>query len=395
MSINVKSLATGIQSEITAWRRELHQCPEIKMDNPKTATIITKVLKEIGITDIRTGIGNGTGIAAVIHGDLPGKVLGIRADCDGLPVQEETGLSFASKNGNMHACGHDAHTAMALGVAKILYENKKNLRGSVKMIFQPGEEYGLGARLMTEDGVLENPHVDAIIGLHTGGLFEGFKPGEIGYVPEKFGFCVTTINAKFLGKGGHTSMQHKAHDAIMMACYAASQVQVVMSRERNVFKPAVISIGTIEGGQKNNIIASDCFLTGTIRSDNNEDQALYEKRVETIFRSVAESMGGSLEYNLPLKLRSTKINPEMLKKFLNSSEKVLPKENVKEIKLINTVGEDFSEFCNNIPAMFFFHCSTYGDERDYPHHHTKFDVNESALWSGTALLAQFAFDWQE
>lgn len=392
---SINNAVAEIENQIIAWRRELHQCPELDMNNPKTADIIVRVLKEIGITEIRTGIGGGTGIAAMIYGSKPGKCLGIRADTDALPVKEETGLPFASDNGNSHACGHDAHVAMLLGAAKILFDNRENLTGSVKLIFQPCEEYGYGAKKLVEDGILENPHVDAIVGQHTGGLFEGFKGGQIGYAPQRFGFCNTKIEATFYGKSGHTSMQHKSIDAIVMACYAISQLQVVMARERHCFKSAVISIGTINGGIKNNIIPDKCAITGTIRSDNDEDQTHYQERVSTIFESVAESMGGTCEVNFPFRLRSTPINQEMLQIFKESAAKIISSENVRKIEILNTAGEDFSEFCDNIPGLFYFHCSTYGDERDYPHHHPAFDVNEEYLPEGTAVLCQFAFDWQE
>ena len=166
--INTKDFAKAVEDQVIGWRRELHQCPELGMKTVETEKIILRVLEEIGIDEVRSGIGGEDchGVAAVIHGALPGKCLGIRADCDALPILEETGLSFASKNpGCMHACGHDGHTAMGLGIAKILYENRDKLKGTVKMIWQPGEEGDNGALKMIEDGVLENPKVDAMIGV--------------------------------------------------------------------------------------------------------------------------------------------------------------------------------------------------------------------------------------
>jgi amidohydrolase len=390
---SVLDAARCIGDLIVAWRRELHQQPEVGMNNPKTSAIILRVLHEIGITEVRTGIGGGTGIAAMIRGSEPGMCLGMRADTDALPIREETGLPFAAQGEAAHACGHDAHVAMLLGAAKILFENRNRLRGSVKLIFQPGEESGVGAKSLVADGVLENPHVDAIVAQHTGGLFEGFSPGQIGFAPERFGFCVTRVEAVFHGVAGHTSMQHKAVDAIVMACNAVSQLQVIMARERHCFKPAVISIGTINGGIKNNVIADRCMLTGTIRSDNEDDQTHYQNRVATIFGSVATSMGGSCDVSFPFRLRSTPIDPEMLEVFKKSAGKVVSPENVRKIEILNTSGEDFSEYCDHIPGLIYFHCSAYGDGRDFPHHHPSFDVNERYLPEGTACLCQFAFDW--
>ena len=189
--MNLKEEAFALQEQIVAWRREFHQCPELKMDTPITSGKIVRILKEIGIEEICSGVG-GNGVTAVIHGALPGKCLGIRADCDGLPIREETGLPFASTNGNMHACGHDAHTAMALGAAKILWNHRDELHGSVKFVFQPYEEGIGGAKAMIADGVMENPHIDAMIALHTGVVgHPDSVSGDLSYQPTASTFACT------------------------------------------------------------------------------------------------------------------------------------------------------------------------------------------------------------
>ncbi|MDW7658123.1 MAG: M20 family metallopeptidase [Bacillota bacterium] len=381
------------EEEIIALRREFHTCPEIGMENPATAELIIRYLRNIGINDIKAGLGGGTGISAIIHGAEEGMCLALRADTDGLPVFEETGLPFASVNGNAHACGHDGHMAMLLGAARLLMENRHNLCGSIKLIFQPGEEYGIGAKKMVAAGVLEDPHVDAVAGQHTGSLFDGIASGEIGYFEDYFGFCVTRIDAVFHGRGGHTSRQHEAVDAILIACNAVTQLQAVMSRERKCDSPAVISIGTINGGVKNNIIADTCTVTGTIRSKEPEEQRYYEERTEKIFRSVAESFRGTSDVAFPYRLKSTPIDPKMLAIFKGSAAKVMGAEKIKQVTAVTAVGEDFSEYCLDRPGLFWFHCSAPDFGSIYPHHHPKFDIAEKHLGDGARLLAQFAVDW--
>lgn len=363
------------------------------MDNPATAEIIIRNLRGIGIEDIKTGLGGGTGISAVIQGAQEGMCLALRADTDGLPVFEETGLPFASVNGNAHACGHDAHMAMLLGAARQLVENRRQLCGSIKLIFQPGEEIGIGAKKLVAAGVLEDPHVDAIAGQHTGSLFDGISSGEIGYFADRFGFCVTRLDAVFHGRAGHTSRQHEAVDAILIACHAVTQLQTVMSRERKCDSPAVISIGTINGGVKNNIIADTCAVAGTIRSKDPAEQRFYEERTEKIFRSVADSFRGTCDVAFPFRLDSTPIDPQMLEIFKSSAAKVVGDAKIKPVTAVSAVGDDFSEYCLDRPGLYWFHGSAPEADPIYPHHHPKFDIDEKPLGDGARLLAQFAIDW--
>ena len=392
---DIKQEAQKLQPQIVAWRREFHQCPELKMDTVITAGKIETILKEIGVEDIRTGVG-GNGIACTIHGDAPGKCLGIRADCDGLPIREETGLPFASTNGNMHACGHDAHTAMALGAVKLLWGYRSHLPGKVKFIFQPYEEGDGGAKAMLADNVLEDPHVDNMIALHTGNLMGSqFTAGDIGYHPEVSSFAIRPFRVKFMGKGTHACAPHKGADPVLTACYAVVQLQALLSRERDPVRPVIVSVSVIHGGVRNNVVPDDCYIEGTIRSTSREEQDYYFKRVGEICRDVAASMRGSVEVEQIFDLMPTVNAPEMVAKFLKIAPKVVGPERVKRIEHLEPVGEDFARFADIVPSLYFFHCSAFGDERDHPHHNPKFDIDESVLWSGTALFAQFALDWQK
>ena len=397
--IITKDLAKSVEDQVIAWRRELHQCPELGMKTVETEKIILRVLKEIGIEEVRSGIGGQDchGVAAVIRGSLPGKCLGTRADCDALPILEETGLPFASRNpGCMHACGHDGHTAMGLGIAKILFENRDKLRGTVKMIWQPGEEGDNGALKMIEDGVLENPKVDAMIGHHSGtSRFQEVGPAQIGWTPEPSSFCITGWWAKFHGKSAHIAEPHLGADPLLAACYAVTELQAVLSREKQPNKPAICAVSMFHAGDKNNIIPDTCCLEGSIRSNNEEDQAFYYQRLREIFEGVAKTMRCTAEVGYGHYLGTTDNDPEMVKRFVPIAEKALGKENVIEVKIAIPGGEDFSEFTKRVPCVYYYHGGNFGDERDFPQHSSKFDLNEQTLWSGVAVMTQFALDWQD
>ncbi len=396
MELCAKELAKQIESQIIEWRREFHRCPELKMDMDLTEKLILKILGEIGITDIRTGIG-GKGIAAVIHGALPGKCLGIRADCDGLPVKEETGLPFASTNGNMHACGHDAHTAMALGAAKIIFENRDKLRGSVKMIFQPYEEGDGGARAMIADGVLENPKVDALIALHTGNIYDrgSFHGGEFGWNAKSMSFCITAYRVRFKGVGSHVSTPQFSHDPILAACYATTQIQSIVSRNTDPAHPVIAAVTTIHGGARNNIIPEECVIEGSVRTTTDEEQAFVWNRLVSIVKGVGESMNVEVEAEKIFDLNSSRMDAHLVDIFKKVSRKIVPEEHIREITELTPAGEDFARYTKLVPSLYIFHCSKFNDKTNYPHHNPKFDIDEQYLWSGAAYFAQFAFDWQE
>ena len=388
--------ARELLPRIIEWRRTLHACPELLMDTPVTAGHIERFLREIGITEIRTGVG-GNGVVAVIRGGKPGKTLGLRADCDALGFAEETGLPFASTNGNCHACGHDAHTAMALGAAKILFDRRAELEGNVKLIFQPFEEGGgQGARMMIEDGALENPAIDAVIGLHTGSLFSGFKPGEIGYRPGVINANSDKMRIVFHGRGGHGSTPHLTVDPIVMAVQAISQLQTIVSRNVNPFDTGVVSVTRISGGVNHNVIPERCELEGTIRSFAPEVRDLLLRRIREICVSVAEGMGGSVDVDIVSGLKSMNNDPGLTGILKNVSEAVVGREMTRLIEQPGTWGEDMFRYFEHAPGVYFFHSSIFGDpEKDFPHHHPKFTVNEDTLWSGSAILAEFALTWQQ
>jgi amidohydrolase len=364
--------------------------------------VIVRELSKLGLDEIKSGQGQGHGVFATLRGKKPGpgKTLAIRADMDALPIVEDTGLPFASTNGHMHACGHDAHVAMLLAAAKLLAAKREDLTGTVRFIFQPAEETTNGALSMITSGALENPQVDEVIGLHTGNIWEGLKPGQIGWRVGPMMASTSALTIEFQGKGGHGATPHLTVDPIVMAAETISQLQTLVSREISPFEPAVLTIGQITGGSTYNVIAGNCHLRGMIRTFNPEIDALLKKRVRETAEGVAASMRGQAAVAFSSDLPAVINDEACALRMRDIVVKTLGEEWVQEVALPSSGAEDFSCYLAKVPGAFFYHCSTFepcavvGEGRDYPHHNAKFDVNESVLWTGTAALAAYALGWQ-
>ena len=270
--------AKALGAQIVAWRRELHQFPELGLETPQTEAYICKTLDSLGVP-YRKGVG-GHGVVALIEG-RPGKCFTWRADCDGLPVVEQTPVDYASKNGCMHACGHDAHTAMALGAASLLMKRKDELNGAVKILFQPGEETGNGANAMIADGCLENPHTDFIVGLHAGSIAPHDWPaGTFGYYPGAFMSFLDSWQCTIAGKGGHGAFPSLAVDPVLIAARVNDAWQSLVSREQSATKPMVLSVCKVRTpGAAFNIIPDTCALSGTARALSEEERCRIEERM--------------------------------------------------------------------------------------------------------------------
>jgi amidohydrolase len=310
---------------------------------------------------------------------------------DALPIREETGLPFASTNGNMHACGHDAHVAMLLVTAKLLADAREELAGTVRFIFQPSEETVNGALSMIESGALENPHVDEIIGLHTGNIWDGLTPGQIGWRVGPMLASTSTLTIVFEGKGGHGATPHLTVDPIVIAAEAIGQLQTLVSREVSPFEPAVVTIGKIMGGSAHNVIAGSCELRGTIRAFNPKIDEFLKKRIRETAESVAASMRGRATVMFSGDLAAVINDRTCALKMRDIVVNTLGEEWVREVPLPSSGAEDFSFYLAKVPGAFFYHCSMFepspGTECNYPHHNSKFDVNESVLWTGSAAMA--------
>lgn len=391
----ILSAANAISEDLTAWRRHIHQYPELQMNTPRTEAYICQILREIGIEDIRSGIG-GHGVAAVIPGGKPGKCLGIRVDCDGLPIAEDTGLPFASTNGNMHACGHDAHTAVGLGAARLLWERRDQLTGSVKLIFQPYEEGDGGAQAMIADGVMEDPHVDAVIGYHIGTLMgQQYENGDVVFTDQPDSANIYAFRATFHGESAHVCSPQMGTDAIFMACSAVMNLQEIINRERDPNETAILSVNTIHGGQRNNVVADRCTIEGTIRTFNRQTHLYYVNRLKEICSGVAVMMRGSVEFETTIDVMATEIDSDMHRIFASVAKDLVPAEKLRRYTPVAPSGEDFARFAALVPGMHFFVCSKPANGPCYPHHHPKFDIDESTLPIGAALFTAFALKWQE
>lgn len=393
MKNDIKTAAIAVQDQIIAWRRELHACPELRMDTPVTEEKICRILSEIGVKDIRSGIG-GHGVAAVIYGTKPGKCLGIRADCDGLPIPEETGLPFAAVNGNMHACGHDAHCAMALGAAKLIFDNRHRLQGSVKFIFQPYEEGDGGAKAMIADGVLENPHVDAIIALHIGNIMGmHYNSGDIVATHTPITANIYAFKATFIGRGAHVCMPDEGINPVYMACDAIQGLRNLLNdtlQEERI----ILSVPKIQGGVRNNIVPGTCTIEGSLRSFNSSLHTSLKNKVTEICEMAAKTMGGSVKLEVTIDLMATQNNRDLYDHLINTAESLFGKNSVKILDPKPMSGDDFARYASIIPGLFFYLCAK-PDGRDYPHHHPKFDIDERQLYMGSALFAEFALTWQQ
>ncbi len=386
----VEQLTAEVEAEVIALRREFHQHPELGFEEENTGRKVAEYLENLGIT-VETGVGR-TGVVGLLAGENPGPVIALRADMDALPVTEKTGVEYASQiPGKMHACGHDGHTSILLGTAKVLSQLRSELKGSVKFIFQPAEEGPGGALPMLEAGVLENPHVDAIFGLH---LWPDFKPGQIGLgygavmaAPDKF-------VVKIKGKGGHGSAPHEAIDSITIAAQVINGLQHIASRQIIPTQPVVITIGTITGGYRYNIIADEVEMTGTIRTLNPEVRTEIPQRMEEIIKGITSGFGAEYEFEY-IKMYPPLVNHQEMAEYVeNIGRQVLGSEGVQLIKDPVMGGEDFAYYLEQIPGAFFRLGSNSGPETSYPLHHPQFNIDEKALVTGMRVLCNLALNYK-
>lgn len=392
--INVLDQVKGIESDIIAWRRALHQIPELGLNLPETTKYIKERLDEMGI-EYHTLVG-GNAIVGLIRGGQAGKTIGLRADMDALPIKEETGLPFASQNGCMHACGHDSHASMLLGAAKVLNENKDKLKGNVKLLFQPGEEYPGGALPMIEEGAMENPKVDAVIGMHAGMISKDVEKGKIGVAYGPMMASMDRMLIKIKGKGAHGAYPELSVDPISTAAELISALQRVISREIKAVEPAVLSICRIQGGFNQNIIPDEVELEGTVRTVNNETRRMIAKRIDEISKGITTAMRADYELQYDFKYPPVINSEEFTQFFVESAKKIIPEKDIFVMKHPVMGGEDMAYFLEKAPGTFFF----FSNPREidgviYPHHTSKFDIDESLLYKGTALYVQTVMDFLE
>ncbi|HWR40525.1 MAG TPA: M20 family metallopeptidase, partial [Patescibacteria group bacterium] len=382
--------AKKISDEIVNWRRELHKIPEIGLVLPQTVSFIKARLEEMDIP--YTTFERHSGIVALV-GKKTGKTIALRADMDGLRINEESDFEYRSQNSNMHACGHDAHTAILLGTAKLLKQHEAELNGQVKLLFQPAEEGPGGALPMIEDGVLENPKVDAIFALHMDRKIRNV-PAKNGDVIVKYGNSSAAddqVDITIIGKSGHGSEPNRCVDPITTASLVVTAIQHIVSREINPFSPCVISFGTITGGNgAENIIPNTVALYGTIRNQDLATRDFVFQRLEEVVKYITKAMRADYKIAFRNGYPPTCNDTELVDCFLASARKILPEEDIQISTEESMGGEDAGFFYQKVPGCFFRLVSSapFADGESYPAHSSKFVLDDSVLYRGTALFLQ-------
>jgi amidohydrolase len=406
MSAEINQATEKILPQVIKWRRHLHQYPELGNREFKTAEYIEKHLRRLGL-EVRTKVAH-TGVVGILKGDLPGATIGLRADMDALPVSERVNIPFASKEkteyngqqvGVMHACGHDTHVAMLLGTAEVLSKMRSKLRGTVVFIFQPAEEGAPvgeegGAALMVKEGVMDNPKIDAIFGIHINAQTE---IGKIRYKSGSFMAAADWFTIKVKGKQTHGSQPWLGVDPIAVGTQIINGLQMIVSRQSELTKaPVVITVGKINGGVRENIIPEELTMAGTIRTLDDGMQKDVHERIKTTAQRIAESMGATAEVSIETKTLVTYNTPELVAQMLPSLEKAIGKTNVYETEW-TTGAEDFSYYRLKAPAFFF---NVGGMPKDKtaktsaPHHTPDFFIDDSRLDVGIKAFCNIVFDYQ-
>jgi len=375
----------SLQPQLVEWRRHLHQRPELGFKEQLTAQFVAQKLQEWGI-EHKTGVAQ-TGIVATIASNRPGPVLAIRADMDGLPIQEQNDVPYRSQHdGLMHACGHDGHTAIALGTAYYLSQHREDFAGTVKIIFQPAEEGPGGAKPMIEEGVLKNPDVDAIIGLH---LWNNLPLGTVGVRSGALMAAVECFRCTILGKGGHGAMPHQTVDSIVVSAQIVNALQTIVARNVNPIESAVVTVGEFHAGTAHNVIANTARMSGTVRYFNPAMEGYLSKRIEQVIAGICQSQGASYELDY-WHLYPPVINDAKIAELVRSVASDVVETPAGIVPECQTMGsEDMSFFLQAVPGCYFFLGSANpAKDLAYPHHHPRFDFDETALAMGAEIFVR-------
>jgi amidohydrolase len=405
LQTKIDQQAKELEGKVIEWRRHFHEFPELSNRETKTGAYIAEHLKKIGL-EVHYPVAK-TGVVALLKGAKPGPVIALRADIDALPVMERNSLPFASKvkttfngqeTGVMHACGHDTHVAILMGAAEILTRNKADLKGTIKFIFQPAEEGAPvgeegGARLMVKEGVLENPKVDVIFGLHISSVT---PLGKITYKPGGILAAADNYSIKVLGKQAHGSSPWMSIDPIVVSAQIIMGLQTIISRQTELTKEAaVITVGRIQAGIRENIIPEEAFFAGTIRTlDTAMQQKIHDKIVLTATK-IAESAGAKADVTIYRGDPVTYNDPALTQKMVPSLQKAAGVQNTLVMNAI-TGAEDFSVYQEKVPGLFFFLGAMAPDQdpNTVPSHHTPdFMIDESAMLTGLKAMLNLTFDY--
>jgi amidohydrolase len=378
---------------VIADRRWLHENPELGFKEFKTAEFVRQRLETLGVEDVQTGIAV-TGVTGVIRGtaDGPGRNVLIRADMDALPIHEENDVEYKSQtDGVMHACGHDAHTAIQLAVARLLMERRDQFSGTVKVLFQPSEEQGTGgAKPMIEAGVLNDPPIDAVFGLH---MAAEIPVGKIEVAPGGVGAAADSFKIRVQGRGGHGASPHQTVDPVAIGVQIAAALQTIVSRNADPMGQLVVSVCNFHAGHADNVIPDTAELGGTVRTFTPEMRDLAEERVKDIATGIAAAMSGEAIITYKRGYPATINDPEMAELVREAATQVVGEENV-AVGEPMMGAEDFSYFLIEKPGAF-FNVGHRNEERGitWPHHHPRFDVDEEALGHGVATMLQTVLNY--
>lgn len=385
----LRESAEEIAPGVVADRRYIHQHPELGFQEENTARFVIERLRALNLDDLQTGIAK-TGVVGILHGGKgPGKTVLLRADMDALPMTELNDVPYKSENpGAMHACGHDAHTAMLLGAARVLAGRRGEFAGTIKFLFQPSEEANQGGAMpMIEAGVLENPHVDAAFGIHVG---SNLPMGTVAVRPGPVNAAADSAIVTIRGLGGHAARPQMAIDPIVVGAHCIIALQSLVSREVNPLSPAVITVGTLHAGTVSNVIPEDAHFAATVRTFDEKTRQLLAERIPQVVRGIAETFRATAEVEYELGYPPLTNNAEMAALVTSVALDVVGPERTLDAEP-GMGAEDMSYFLNAAPGAFYrLGVRNEATGKTYGHHHPRFDIDEDALSTGVAMHAAVA-----
>lgn len=388
--MDIKKEIASLKDELIGLRRDFHKHPELGFEEFRTSGIIGDYLEKLGL-EVERNVAQ-TGVVGLLRGQSQGPTLLMRADMDGLPVQEENDVVYKSTTpGKMHACAHDGHMAMLLVAAKILSKHKDKLNGNIKFVFQPNEE-DAGAKFMVEEGVLENPKVDAAVAIH---LWSPIETGKMSVSVGPVMGAMDIFKIKIHGKGGHTAMPQYAIDPVNVAAQIIMASQTIPTKQINPLTPTIVSFAKVTSGTSSNIIPESAELEGTLRylyKGGPDSEERPRERLEKIVKGICETFDTSYEIEFQTSNFTVSNDPEMTNIVRKVAVDLVGEENL--VPYQTMAGEDFSEFTIDIPSTFYF-VGIGNKEKgtDYPHHHPKFDIDEDALETGVEMHVRSALEY--
>ena len=371
----------AINEQLIAWRRDFHRHPEVGLDLPRSARIITQTLRDLGYI-VETGIAQSGVVGLLENGDGP--VVMVRADMDALPIQEENDVPYVSETaGKMHACGHDAHMAIGLGVARLMAETRERWQGTLKMVFQPGEEGDNGAHIMVEEGVLKDPRPDAVLALH---VWNDARTGHVAATPGPVMAAAESWEATLRGKGGHAAVPEETVDPVVTAALTINAMQTIVSRNVGAEETAVVTVGKLTAGDTFNVIPDVARLQGTVRTFDPDVREVVLRRLREVIEGTAAMMGATGELTLH-SIAPAVINDDEVTTVVQEAVRAVLGEEELEVGVRTMGSEDAAFFLQEVPGCYFFVGSTSPDaESHVPHHNPKFDIDEDALPIGVGVM---------